>query len=244
MNDLDRWESKFESCCYSERLLTKLSLLNEKLKPKKVNILKIKKAIYYAKKYHGDQKRQSGESYYTHPLEVAYLVADHLFETNILVTSILHDTLEDTELTKDMIKMVFGSIVANQVDDLTRVRVDRKISAAETVKLLLLKNKNDLLIVKVCDRLHNMETIQIKSPGKQQQTIAETLQEFMPLVVYLGILILEQKLSNICIRSNLVRQRINLQEQQVFSFQDNYQPLSPVFQNETIQMYIRKALEA
>jgi len=94
MNDLTVWSSKFESCCYSERLLTKLSLINETSKYK-IDLLEIKKAIYYAKKYHGTQKRQSGELYYSHPIEVAFNVADHCFKTDILVTSILHDTIED-----------------------------------------------------------------------------------------------------------------------------------------------------
>jgi len=67
MNDLSCWETKFKPCCYSERLLTKLLLLNENVQ-QKIDILEIKKAIYYAKKYHGIQKRESGEPFYSHPL--------------------------------------------------------------------------------------------------------------------------------------------------------------------------------
>ncbi len=68
-----------------------------------------------AKKYHGTQRRQSGELYYSHPIEVAYKVADFRFTTDVLVTSILHDTIEDTELTKEMIATIFNSRIATQV---------------------------------------------------------------------------------------------------------------------------------
>jgi (p)ppGpp synthase/HD superfamily hydrolase len=158
MNDLYCWETKFKSCCYSERLLTKLLLLNETAK-QKIDILKIKKAIYYARKYHGSQKRQSGEAYYSHPLDVAYMVADHRLTTDVLVTCILHDTIEDTVLTKEMITTIFDSRIANQVEDLTRIKKDRKISSAEMVELLWQQKKGELLLIKYFDRLHNMQTI-------------------------------------------------------------------------------------
>ena len=79
---------------YSNRLLSKLLLLNAKAQ-EPIDISEIKKAIYYAKKYHGIQMRQSGEPYYSHPIEVAYQIADYKFTTDVLVTSILHDTLID-----------------------------------------------------------------------------------------------------------------------------------------------------
>ena len=93
MEDINCWETKFKACVYSNKLLDKLLRLNEKT-DNKINIIEIKKAIYYAKKYHGDQKRLSGEPYYSHPLEIAYNIADCFFTTDILVTSILHDTIE------------------------------------------------------------------------------------------------------------------------------------------------------
>jgi len=170
MEDLKCWQTKFKFCDYSERLLIKLGLLN-KIKTPKVDILEIKKAIYYAKKYHGDQKRQSGEPYYMHPLEVAYKIANYCFKTDILVTSILHDTLEDTELTIDMIDIIFGSNIANQVEGLTRIKAYGKISAAEIVRTLLRQHKDDLLLIKYFDREHNMQTINAKPPEKISKTI-------------------------------------------------------------------------
>ena len=101
MEDINNWQTKFESCQYADKLINKLLLLNEIAKDP-VNIQEVKKAIYYAKKYHADQKRKSGEPYYCHPVEVAYMVADRCFKTDILVTSILHDVIEDTTFTEEM----------------------------------------------------------------------------------------------------------------------------------------------
>lgn len=141
-------------CCYSERLINKLLILNERAKDK-IDIGVVKKAIYFAKKYHGSQMRQSGEPYYSHPIEVAYMISDYLFRTDIIVTSILHDTIEDTELTKEKIAEEFGVKVANQVQDLTRIKCEGvKISSAKTVELLYKEKKYDVLLIKLFDRLH------------------------------------------------------------------------------------------
>ncbi|SPM46204.1 (p)pGpp hydrolase [Orientia tsutsugamushi] len=106
---------------YSESLLNKLFETNARFNTK-IDLDKVEKAIFYAQKYHGQQKRDTGELYYTHPLEVAYMVADYSFETDTIITAILHDTLEDTKLTKERIRYEFGANIAEQVSDLTRVR--------------------------------------------------------------------------------------------------------------------------
>ena len=87
MKDLNCWQSKFISCPYSDKLINKIISLN-KTTNRTVDVNEIKKAVYYAKKYHGTQKRDSGEPYYSHPLEVAYMVSDYLFRTDIIITSI------------------------------------------------------------------------------------------------------------------------------------------------------------
>ncbi|MGD0465616.1 MAG: HD domain-containing protein [Gammaproteobacteria bacterium] len=199
MLDLYCWESKFETCYYSERLLKKLSLLNE-TSNQKINISEVKKAIYYAKKYHGNQKRQTGEPYYSHPLEVAYMSADYRFKTDVIITSILHDTIEDTQLTEKMINYIFGSVIGSQVENLTRIKKTRKISSSEMVKSLLQQKKDDLLCIKYFDRLHNMQTIKIKAPEKIIEITRETLDMFLSLSSYLKIRNTEQNLLiNSCI---------------------------------------------
>ncbi|EER22268.1 HD domain-containing protein [Rickettsia endosymbiont of Ixodes scapularis] len=188
---------KFKSCDYSNKLLDKIVLLNETAQVK-VDINEIKKAICYAKEYHANQKRQSGEPYYSHPLEVAYMVADYLFRTDILVSSILHDTIEDTELTKEMVAQVFGDLVARQVEDLTRIKGDRKISSAEMIETLYQEKKHDILLIKLFDRLHNMQTITAKSPEKIKKIVLETASYFIILAPYFGISEIEQQFYQLC----------------------------------------------
>ncbi len=133
-----------------------------------IDINEVKKAIYYAKKYHGSQMRQSGEPYYSHPLEVAYMISDYLFRTDIIVTSILHDTIEDTELTEKMIAYIFGKQVASQVEDLSRNKPHGKISSAETLDILLQQEKYDVALIKLFDRTHNIQTLETKSSPRQK----------------------------------------------------------------------------
>lgn len=199
MEELEDWQKEFEYCIYAKRLLDKVIYLNSIVKVPKVDVLVVKKAIYYARKYHGNQMRQSGEPYYSHPLEVAYLVSDYLFRTDILVTAILHDTLEDTELTKEQISQEFGGQVANQVMDLTRIKDDGiKISAAESVEILYKEKKHDVLLIKLFDRLHNMQTIGAKSPEKIKKIVDETLEYFIAITMYFSILKIETDLVALC----------------------------------------------
>ncbi|EPS72634.1 guanosine polyphosphate pyrophosphohydrolase/synthetase, partial [Genlisea aurea] len=104
----------FKSDLWSTKLLNKLEAQNSG-HVAKVDIAEIKKAIYCCKKYHANQKRNSGEPFYSHPLEVAYMVSNYIFKTDIIITSILHDTLEDTTLTREKILSIFGPLIADQV---------------------------------------------------------------------------------------------------------------------------------
>jgi len=194
MKDLSCWNLRYKPCAYEKRLIKKLNLLNEQTE-NQVDITEVKKATYYAKKYHGKQVRQSGEPYYSHPLEVAYMLSDYLFRTDILVTAILHDTIEDTELTFDMIAAIFGQQVANQVMDLTRIKENGlKISSSEMIENLFYQKKYDILLVKLFDRLHNIQTIGAKSPEKAKKIVTETINKFLMLSVYLEQLQVEEDL--------------------------------------------------
>ncbi|WP_425364618.1 HD domain-containing protein [Candidatus Tisiphia endosymbiont of Mystacides longicornis] len=185
MEDIDNWRVKFESCKYSTKLLNKLILLNEKVNDP-VDIDEITKAIYYAKKYHGSQMRQSGDPYYSHPIEVSYMVAQYtaqeiptLFKTEMIVTSLLHDTIEDTILTEEMIARIFGSQVASQVEALTRNKSYGKISSKDTLDLLSQQKRFDVALIKLFDRIHNLQTIRAKSPEKALKIVKETIRYFV-----------------------------------------------------------------
>ncbi len=197
MKDIHCWQTKVKSCYYSDRLIDKLTQLNSSVS-EQVDITEVKKAIYYAKKYHGDQKRQSGEPYYSHPLEVAFMVTDYLFRTDIIVTAILHDTIEDTKLTEEMIATVFGKLIASQVEDLSRYKAYGKISAGEMLEVLFEQKKYDLALIKIFDRIHNLQTILVKSPEKIRKIVEETLKSFLSVCTYFGHIQLESDLYKLC----------------------------------------------
>lgn len=244
MEDLRNWQKKFEECCYTKKLLNKVVYLNSIMRTTSVDIEEVKKAIYYARKYHGNQMRQSGEPYYSHPIAVAYMVADYLFRTDILVTSILHDTIEDTDLTKEKILTIFGERISNQVMDLTRVKEYAKITSAEMIKILYNEQKDEILLIKLFDRIHNMHTISAKSPDKIERITQETLDEFIILATYLDlprarynlIGLLSKPLPNF---SELYKPYINMTNK----FQHGSHILFPTHQYDILQKQILKLLE-
>jgi (p)ppGpp synthase/HD superfamily hydrolase len=233
-----------EPCQYSTRLIEKLESLDTK------NILDfdlINKAIYWAKKYHGDQKRKSGEAYYTHPLEVAYMISEHRLKTDVIVASILHDIIEDTEVTAGMIIDNFSWRVAQIVDMLTRDRPDEsKLSVQEVINNAYYKKDNEVLLIKLFDRLHNVQTIGSMSTEKTKKITDETLKKFITLSIYLGekvsgILEIENKLIELCYQNIPVKQ-LQVQNQEMV-FEDDFQLSSPNFQNDLFPKHILYLME-
>ena len=168
-------------CKYSIRLIEKLKSLNTK------NILDfdlINKAIYWARKYHGDQKRKSGEPYYSHPLEVAYMISEHKLKTDVIVASVLHDIIEDTEVTVGMILDNFGQRIAQMVDRLTRDRPDgSKLSIEEILNNIYKVEDEEVLLIKLFDRFHNLLTINSLPQHKIKTMYDETLVNFLVIAV-------------------------------------------------------------
>lgn len=228
MEDINCWQEKFTPCQYSDKLLNRIIKLNNCVS-KPVNINEITKAIYYAKKYHGNQMRQSGEPYYSHPLEVAYMVSEHTaikipeyFKTDLIIIALLHDTIEDTCLTKDMISSIFNNRISEQVDDLTRIKVDGKISAAQVIEILFLQGKYDLAHIKLFDRIHNLQTLYIKSPEKAKKIIEETITHFIILAIQLEIPIIKNQLIELCNNYISLNTRQSIPLYRKMTFQDNY----------------------
>ncbi|MCD8570159.1 MAG: bifunctional (p)ppGpp synthetase/guanosine-3',5'-bis(diphosphate) 3'-pyrophosphohydrolase [Alphaproteobacteria bacterium] len=154
----------------------------------------VENAYNYAKKMHEGQTRASGEPYYTHPVEVAGILADMKMDTGTIITAILHDTLEDTSATYEDLSKQFGKEVAdlvNGVSKLTRIEsqtVEGK--QAENFRKLLLAMSEDIrvLLVKLADRLHNMRTLDaISKPEKRRRIALETLEVYVPLAERIGI---------------------------------------------------------
>ena len=179
-------------CSYSIRLINKLKSLDTK------NILDfelVNKAIYWARKYHGDQKRKSGEPYYSHPLEVAYMISEYKLKTDVIVTSILHDIVEDTEVTVEMIQGTFGDRIAEMVNRLTRDRPDgTKLSVEEILNNTYRLKDKEVLLIKLFDRLHNIRTLDYMSEVKIECTLSETIYQFVIPAVYYGYYEIEKEL--------------------------------------------------
>lgn len=163
-----------------------------RLKYTETQVLEIEHAIDVATKYHEGQKRKSGEPYITHPLAVACLLMDWDVDSDSVVAGILHDTVEDTELTLPDIETNFGADVALLVDGVTKVSKARAgmrnldsylPQTKDNLSKLLIAVGQDIrvIIIKLADRLHNMQTLQYKSKEKQKKIARETLEVFAPL---------------------------------------------------------------
>ena len=165
----------------------------------------VEKAVKFAVKYHGSQKRASGEAYYFHPLEVAKIIAELHLDSDSVVTAILHDTIEDTDLTFNDIKKHFSPDIARLVDGvtkLTKIKFNADTTKqAENFRKLLVAMSDDIrvLIVKLADRLHNMRTIHfIKSPEKRKRIALETMDIHAHLAERIGMQAFKSELQDIC----------------------------------------------
>lgn len=189
----------------------------------KLNVNKelISKAYAYAMEKHSNQKRVSGEFYFSHPLHVAQiLIKMHLDETTI-VAALLHDTIEDTTATKIEITELFGENIANLVDGLTKLKkldlISKKAIQAENLRKLLLAITDDIrvLLVKLADRLHNMRTLQAMRKAKRYQISLETLEIYAPLASRMGVQDIKEELENIAFKYineeayNAIKLRLN-----------------------------------
>ena len=147
----------------------------------------LNRAYVYAMKAHGNQKRASGESYFSHPLEVAAILTDLKLDDATIVTALLHDVIEDTPITRAEIDQLFGPEIGTLVDGLTKIRrldlVSKKAEQAENFRKLLVAISSDIrvLLVKLADRLHNMRTLEHMKPETRKRISEETLDIYAPL---------------------------------------------------------------
>jgi len=164
----------------------------------------INRAYVFAMKAHGGQKRASGDPYFSHPVEVAYKLTQYKLDTASIVTALLHDTVEDTEVTLEDVETSFGKEIRNLVDGVTKLsRLEGKsdnLNQAENFRKLLIAMSEDLrvLLVKLADRLHNMETLKyIKNPEKRQRIARETVEIYAALAERIGMRNLKDELQDL-----------------------------------------------
>lgn len=163
----------------------------------------IQKAYVYAAAHHAGQMRLSGEPYLSHPLAVAYRLADMGFDEATISAGLLHDTVEDTKATIDELDENFGREVADIVDGVTKISMipfeNKEEAQAENIRKMILAMSHDMrvLMVKLADRAHNMNTLDFQKPYKQARIAQETMDIYAPLANRLGLHRLKQELEDL-----------------------------------------------
>ena len=170
-------------------LIKKVKNYNKFLNPETLN-----KAYEFALKAHKNQKRDSGDPYLSHPVAVADILSDLKLDSATIATGLLHDTIEDTQVTYNAVQKEFGKEVADLVDGVTKIsELEGKIienSKAENIRKLILATSQDIrvLLVKIADRLHNMRTLDsIRDENRKKRIAKETMEIYAPLSDRMGM---------------------------------------------------------
>ena len=178
----------------------------QRYKPE-VNEALLNKAYVYAMQKHGDQKRASGDPYFSHPLEVAAILTEMRLDESTVAVGLLHDTIEDTSATKREIEDLFGDDIGRLVDGLTKLNkldlVSRRAAQAENLRKLLLAIADDVrvLLVKLADRLHNMRTLEHVPEQKRTRISEETMDIYAPLAGRMGMQDMREELEDLAFRN-------------------------------------------
>ena len=172
----------------------------------KPDIELIRKAFSFVRLHHEGQTRSSGEPYVTHVAEVAFLTTKLQLDVPSIVTALLHDTVEDTGVTLEELEKEFGKDVAELVDGVTKLSLinfsSRAEEQAENFRKMLLAMARDIrvLLVKLCDRTHNMRTLEFLSEARRQRIAQETMDIYAPLAHRLGIYWMKSELEDLSFR--------------------------------------------
>ncbi len=163
----------------------------------------LNRAYVYAMKVHGEQKRASGDPYFSHPLQVAAILTDLKLDDATIAAALLHDTIEDTDATRAEIDRLFGHDIGRLVEGLTKLKklelVSREAKEAENLRKLLLAVADDVrvLLIKLADRLHNMRTLGHRPSEARRRTAEETLDIYAPLAGRMGMQQMREELEDL-----------------------------------------------
>lgn len=166
----------------------------------------LKKAYVFAARAHKGQVRRSGEPYLSHPLEVANMLADMKMDATTLVAGILHDVLEDTEVTAPEIEETFGKEAAHLIEGITKISLVEVSSPesrkAESIRKIILAMTDDVrvIFIKLADRIHNLKTLKFLPENKQKQIARETLEIYAPIANRLGMGRIKAELEDLSFR--------------------------------------------
>lgn len=174
---------------------------------------RIERAATFAIEAHRGQKRTSGEDYVNHTFAVAAIVHELGLDTDVVIGALLHDTVEDTKVTLEQIEQAFGHDVSRLVDGVTKMEViegfadhqggkSSQNAKAESLRKMMLAMVDDVrvVLIKLCDRLHNMRTLDVVKPEKQKRVATETLEIFSPLANRLGVWQVKWELEDLAFR--------------------------------------------
>lgn len=170
-----------------------------------VDIKKLEKAYHYAEKAHEGQLRKSGEPFFIHPVAVSILVAELEVDSDTIIACLLHDTIEDTDVTFEDVEHEFGLSVAQLVDGVTKLtkmhyETKQEIQVENLRKMFLAMAKDiRVIMIKLMDRLHNMRTLKYQSEAKKQEKALETLEIYVPIAHRLGIFKIKGELEDLCL---------------------------------------------
>lgn len=197
------------------------------------NCESIHKAYLYAQNAHESQFRKSGEPYIVHPLNVAYILAKQKMPTNVIIAGLLHDVVEDTNITLQEIEDIFDKDVASIVEGVTKLdsmpSLDSEQMIAENQRKVIIASAKDVrvIIVKLADRLHNMQTIKYMNENKQKRIAMETLDIYAPIAHRLGMYKIKWELEDLSFKVinksgyDEIKDKINMKRSQRDQFVDN-----------------------
>ncbi len=167
---------------------------------------RIMKAVEWAQHKHGDQKRASGEPFFIHPLKVAEFLVDFGMDPEAVIAALLHDVLEDTGTSEAEMKKMFGRDVVSLVDGVTKISIvkakSKSIQETETMRKMLMAMTKDIrvILIKLADKLHNMQTLEHLPPEKRKKIANECLEIYAPLAGRLGISGLKTDLEDLALK--------------------------------------------
>ncbi len=218
----------------------------------------ITKAFNFAREAHKGVRRLSGEPYIMHPIAVAQIACEEMgLGSTSICAALLHDVVEDTDYTVEDIENIFGSKIAQIVDGLTKISGgifgDRASAQAENFKKLLLTMSDDIrvILIKICDRLHNMRTLESQAPNKQYKIAGETLYIYAPLANRLGLNKIKTELENLSFKfehpeeyASIETKLASTQEQREILFQQFTDPIRQALDQMGIQYEIKARIKS
>ncbi len=205
-NDVSNIKDTFTASTSPDELFDALISIMEKCYQVE-ELKKVEKAYNLANDAHKEQRRKSGEPYIVHPLCVAIILAKIDMDADTIVAGILHDIVEDTDMTKEGVAEIFGNDVAYLVEGVTKLTnfswsADKTDKQAENLRKMFIAMARDIrvVVIKLADRLHNMRTLQYMKPEKQKEKARETRDIYAPIAQRLGISCIKVELEDLALK--------------------------------------------